>query len=205
MGCWGITAFESDSGLDAVDFIRNNLPKDGNLELEKVINALQQDRWNAPSDVIDGDSHSSPMALVETMVKFIDQDMEGLDYDGEVKDNKFGDITSFHASGESLQWLKDYISDTLDLARKNAEYEEERGRLWNGWFVEKDWLGWQEHMETLISRLDELLAIPGNSVELLSLKQLKEDQAFITEPEDKEREELSENVGMSLISGQVLL
>ena len=32
MGCWGITAFESDAGLDAVDFIRNNLPEDGKLQ-----------------------------------------------------------------------------------------------------------------------------------------------------------------------------
>lgn len=29
MGCWGITAFESDEGLDALGCIRKNLPKDG--------------------------------------------------------------------------------------------------------------------------------------------------------------------------------
>ena len=37
MGCWGITAFESDAGLDAVCCIRRSLPKDGKLELDAVI------------------------------------------------------------------------------------------------------------------------------------------------------------------------
>lgn len=40
MGCWGITAFESDSGLDSVDFIRENLLNNEKLELEKIIEAL---------------------------------------------------------------------------------------------------------------------------------------------------------------------
>ena len=43
MGCWGITAFESDAGLDAVCCIRRSLPKDGKLELDAVIQRLQQD------------------------------------------------------------------------------------------------------------------------------------------------------------------
>lgn len=29
MGCWGITAFESDAGLDAVCCIRRSLPRMG--------------------------------------------------------------------------------------------------------------------------------------------------------------------------------
>lgn len=51
MGCWGITAFESDAGLDAVCCIRRSLPKDGKLELDAVIQRLQQDSWNRPADV----------------------------------------------------------------------------------------------------------------------------------------------------------
>ena len=53
MGCWGITAFESDAGLDAVGLIRKNLPEDGRLELEKLIAELKRDSWNAPPDVCD--------------------------------------------------------------------------------------------------------------------------------------------------------
>ncbi len=83
MGCWGITAFESDAGLDAVEFIRRNLPEDGKLELGKIIEALRQDKWNAPPDVKDAESHSSPMVLAEILVKFLDRDIGSLDFDEE--------------------------------------------------------------------------------------------------------------------------
>lgn len=165
MGCWGITALESDAGLDAARLIRKNLPEDGRLELEKLIEALRQDGWNAPPDVMDGESHTGPMALAEIVVKFIDRDMEGLDYSGEWadQDKKFSAVTSFSASRESIQWLHDYISDTLKFAKKSAA----DGRRWGGWFQEQDWVGWQRHMEGLTSRLNLLLAAPGNRIELI--------------------------------------
>ncbi len=31
MGCWGITAFESDAGLDAISLIRKHLPEQGDV------------------------------------------------------------------------------------------------------------------------------------------------------------------------------
>ena len=37
MGCWGITALESDNGLDAVRCVRYNLPAD-NWTWEKCLN-----------------------------------------------------------------------------------------------------------------------------------------------------------------------
>ena len=36
MGCWGITAFESDAGLDALAAIRTQIQKDGTLKLEDM-------------------------------------------------------------------------------------------------------------------------------------------------------------------------
>ena len=57
MGCWGITAFESDAGLDAVDLIRENLPDDGKMNLKTMIRLLQgrwmvfstgRNRWGQP-------------------------------------------------------------------------------------------------------------------------------------------------------------
>ena len=72
MGCWGITAFESDEGLDAVEFIRESLPEDGKLELEALLEALKQDSWNAPPEVETAGSHTSVMALAELMLKFVD-------------------------------------------------------------------------------------------------------------------------------------
>lgn len=78
MGCWGITAFESDAGLDSVDYIRCILPQDGKLELGKIIEALKEDDVRLP-DVQDAESHTSPMALAEIMVNFIDGNAGGMD------------------------------------------------------------------------------------------------------------------------------
>lgn len=37
MGCWGITAFESDAGLDAISLIRKHLPEQGDVELRQIL------------------------------------------------------------------------------------------------------------------------------------------------------------------------
>ena len=79
MGCWGITAFESDEGLDAVEFIRRRLPEDGKLELETLLEALKRDSWNAPPDVEMAGAHTSVMALAELTLKFVDGDVKSLD------------------------------------------------------------------------------------------------------------------------------
>jgi len=161
MGCWGITAFESDAGLDAVGFIKKNLPKNGKIELETIIEALRQENWNAPPDVEQAGSHTSAMALAEIMVKFIDRDIGSLD-------RKFSTVTSFSASRESLLWLQDYISGSLQHAKLSAKYD---GEKWGGWFEKKNCIGWQEHMKTLTNRLDMLLAIGGDRIELIASQQ----------------------------------
>lgn len=176
MGCWGITAFESDAGLDAVDFIRRNLPEDGKLILGKIIKALHKDKWNAPDDVENAPSHTSPMALAEVLVKFLNKDFDDLDYQeswvaNNNKLNKFSDITSFTASRESVQWLRNYISDSLKQAIENADLRAQGGEKWGGWFEEKDWIGWQDHMSTLIYHLDTLLNSQGNQMELISAQE----------------------------------
>ena len=46
MGCWGITAFESDAGLDAISLIRKHLPEQGDVELRKCQKGcLIQAQW----------------------------------------------------------------------------------------------------------------------------------------------------------------
>ena len=165
MGCWGITAFESDEGLDAVDFIRRNLPDDGKLEAKTMIQLLKDDIWCAPSDTADGESHTSPMAFAEIMVKFLDRDMSGLDYEDAffAKDRKFASLTSFTADRESIQWVRDYLENTLRYSRKEAAH----GRKWGGWYRERDWRHWQAHMEQLISRMDQLLVVSEDTIELI--------------------------------------
>lgn len=164
MGCWGITAFESDAGLDAVNLIRGNLPDDGKMNLKTLILLLQEDGWCAPQDVTDGDSHSSPMALAEIMVKFRNKDMTGLDADlYAAEGRRFASMTSFTADKESIGWLKGYLTDTLKYSRENAA----QGRKWNGWFKENDWNRWQNHMERLIRHMAELLSAPEDTIELI--------------------------------------
>ncbi len=167
MGCWGITAFESDAGLDSVGYIRRNLPQDGRLELGEIIEALKRDQVRLP-DMQDTESHSSPMALAEIIIKMLDRDFKDLDYEDEqpADDKKFADITSFSASKESLRWLREYLSATLQNAIESAEERMD----YNGWFEEKNWIGWQEHMKKLISRVDGLLDIPEDNIELLNLQ-----------------------------------
>lgn len=186
MGCWGITAFESDAGLDAVGMIREHLPEDGRLELENMIEALRQDDWNTPPDVRDGQSHTSPMALAEIMVKFLDRNMDGLDYDEDwaTQDRKFSTVTSFSASKESVRWLHSYISDTLKHARENAA----QGNHCGGWFKKEDWTRWQKHMEGLIGRLDVLLASPENRIQLISALEQKNDSTIDREKEKRRTE-----------------
>ena len=48
---------------------------------------------------------------------------------------------------------------------------------WGGWFEEKNWIGWQEHMKGLVSRLNTLLASPENAIELISPQEQKNDLA----------------------------
>lgn len=179
MGCWGITAFESDAGLDSVDYIRRSLPKDGRLELGSIIGALlRNDVWIP--DAKDAESHTSPMALAEIVVKFMDQDIGDLDYDEEwaANDKKFADVTSFSASKISIQWLWEYLSETLKYAKENAEFQAKQGTKWNGWFEEKDWISWQEHMATLIGRLNELLASPDDYIQLIQTQQPENGQTM---------------------------
>ena len=111
MGCWGITAFESDAGLDAISLIRKHLPEQGDVELRQMLACLKADSWNAPPEVSEGVSHTSPMAVAELIVKFQEKDFSALD--GIRGDKKFSSLSSFTASKESLQWVREYLSETL--------------------------------------------------------------------------------------------
>ena len=171
MGCWGLTAMQSDDGLDTVEFIRGCLPKDGKLELSAIIQSLLQDEWNRPSEVTDGQPHTSPMALAEIMVKFLEHDLGSLDHDvgPHMRQNEFSTVTSFTATKESIQWIRNYIADTLRYSRRNAQMESQ-DRKWGGWFKEENWVGWQEHMTYLVGCLDVLLSSVGSQVELVNMK-----------------------------------
>ena len=188
MGCWGITAFESDTGLDAIGLIRNHLPEQGDVKLQQMIDWLRADSWNAPPEVSEGVSHTSPMAVAELIVKFQEKDFSALD--GIKGDKKFSSLSSFTASKESLQWVREYLSETLFYSRKCAKEQEKSGVLWGGWFQERDWKHWQAHMERLIGRMDELLTREGETVALWtgSICQKVEPGKMAGKKEGEERE-----------------
>lgn len=55
----------------------------------------------------------------------------------------------------------------------------DRSRVTNGDYSPnyeyvKDWIGWQKHMENLISRLDELIAQPEQEIEFIKTQTMKE-------------------------------
>lgn len=50
MVAWGITALESDAGLDILGEIRKRLPKDGKLTLGNLLESLQNSEWGAADD-----------------------------------------------------------------------------------------------------------------------------------------------------------
>lgn len=175
MGCWGITAFESDSGLDAVETIRHVLPKDGNLELAAVIETLRQTAGELP-DVELAHSHSGPIALADIIAKFVDGDISRLDYDDEAweQDGKFKEIHTFTAAKETLAWLRAYVADTLKIrvaaaaesAKSGCPTDYDYRPEWGGWREERDWMEWQKYLQSLIATLDTLLAEPGESVQI---------------------------------------
>lgn len=188
MGCWGITAFESDAGLDAISLIRKHLPEQGDVELRQMLAWLKADSWNAPPEVSEGVSHTSPMAVAELIVKFQEKDFSALD--GIKGDKKFSSLSTFTASKESLQWVREYLLETLFYSRKCAKEQEKSGVLWGGWFQERDWKHWQAHMEKLIGRMDELLTREGETVALWtgSICQKVEPGKMAGKKEGEERE-----------------
>lgn len=113
------------------------------------------------------------MALAEILVKFLDQDIGDLDYAEKwaANDHKFSSITSFTATKESIRWLRDYVSGTLEHAKEKAAFSAKRGAdEWDqrgGWFEETDWHNWHRHMAMLVSRMDTLLVSPDRKIELV--------------------------------------
>ncbi len=179
MGAWGITAFESDAGLDVVGAIRKSLPEDGRLTLQTILESVKSSQWRELADPQLGNSHTSPLAVTELIFKLQDGQYSDLDYGMEYgfDDKLFKDLLTFTADKESLQWLKDYLTENLTAARNNAALPFNPN---NGWFHREDWEGWQTHMESVIERLGELLDRPEDEIDLLENGQTQDEQAVLS-------------------------
>lgn len=170
MGCWGISAFESDNGLDAVGIVRRNIPEDGKLELGLALAALVKEGY--VECIYEMRSHTGPMALAELYFKFADHDISGLDYDDD--SNKFSSVKSFTADKGALTFLRNHISSSYEYSLKNE-------REANTWFKREDWDSWKSHMEKLTNRLDEQIMKPEILIELVP--QTEQTGAIAMEPE----------------------
>lgn len=149
MGCWGVKAFESDEGLDALEWIRNHIPEDGCLRLKELLEQLKLDEWCRPPAAENGESHSSTMLIAELMESFQNGTIEEWEY---LPNNPFEKVVSFLVEKESVKEMCEYLSKTLESARKNTQDNQ-----WNGWFEETNWNKWQEHMESLIETMRKIL------------------------------------------------
>ena len=82
MGCWGITASESDAGLDALAAIRTQIQKDGTLKLEDILAELKRDAWNAPVDVLQSWTLGKPIRKTKDFPAFLLLRVKKLPYSG---------------------------------------------------------------------------------------------------------------------------
>lgn len=159
MGCWGVKVFESDEGLDALEWIRKHIPEDDCLHLKELLDQLKLDEWCRPPAAENGESHSSTMLIAELMESFQKGTIEEWEY---LPKNPFEKVVSFLVEKESVKEMCEYLSKTMESARENAQENQ-----WNGWFEETNWNKWQNHMESLIAALRKLLEQDGEVLELI--------------------------------------
>ncbi len=63
-----------------------------------------------------------PMMLAEVIVRFLDGCAAELDFgENYQKDKRFSCLSSFTGEKATIQWLRDYLSDTLKYSRERAE------------------------------------------------------------------------------------
>lgn len=164
MGCWGIEAFQSDIGLDALGMIKDLFPESRKMDMEQILRNMKENGEGYVPDPAMGESHSGPMMVAEIICRFLEGHTGELDYGWEPKTRWFSSLESFSVSKNSLRWLSAYLKGTLQCSRMNAQ---NGGRKWNGWFKEKDWKAWQSHMENLIRKMDFLIDLPEDPIELM--------------------------------------
>ena len=164
MVCWGIEARQSDIGLDALGMIKDLFPKSRKMNMEQVLRNMKENGDGYVPDPATGESHSGPMMAAEIVCRFLEGSAGELHYGWEPENRWFSALESFTISKKSLQWLSEYLKKTLQCSRMNAQ---KGGRKWNGWFKEKDWKAWQGHMEDLIRKMDFLIDLPEDPIELM--------------------------------------
>lgn len=165
MGCWGITALESDTGLDVIEMIRDNITEDQRLDMDQALHILKADFSECIPDVKRGIPHTGPMMILEVICMYLDGRCRSIDWPWEPTNRCFSELTSLSISKKTLQEISGYLRETLLYSRENARNPD--GRKWNGWIHEKDWKAWQSYMEALIERVNALMDLAGDPIEFV--------------------------------------
>ena len=116
---WEMILSSTNKELDVVTYIREHLPENGELDLAALLQDVQK-RESTPSDVREGDSCFEMMALAESVMGCLHDDLSGLDDEkkGMGQHQKSQSITSFTAGKKDILRLRDYLCDSLYYARK---------------------------------------------------------------------------------------
>lgn len=144
MGAWGISALQSDEGLDVLNFLEETcLPGHTALKLEEIIDSMKGEGFFGETfEEIDFFYDQSALALTELYLDWLDT---GKFPDGESWDH----IREFTASGEALGFLLRYLHDIRDEV-PDEDGEREIVELWKNSRDE-----WSAHLDTLIQKLEK--------------------------------------------------
>ncbi|WP_405104481.1 DUF4259 domain-containing protein [Paenibacillus sp. FSL K6-1217] len=141
MGAWGITALESDEGLDLVAAIEDMLPRD-TLDLGELMTKFGEDHF-----LYDG----TVLALAELYIEFLEKGR--LDYDHEEKVRSLTQVRAFTADRISLGALLEHLNVIWTDIEGDCE-----GDLAELWRESPSWDEWRAHVQQLIAKLDARLA-----------------------------------------------
>lgn len=144
MGAWGISALQSDEGLDVLNFLEETcLPGHTALKLEEIIDSMKGEGFFGETfEEIDFFYDQSALALTELYLDWLDT--------GKFPDRESWDhIREFTASGEALGFLLRYLRDIRDEV-PDEDGEREIVELWKDSRDE-----WSAHLDTLIQKLEK--------------------------------------------------
>lgn len=144
MGAWGISALQSDEGLDVLNFLEETcLPGHTALKLEEIIDSMKGEGFFGETfEEIDFFYDQSALALTELYLDWLDT---GKFPDGESWDH----IREFAASGEALGFLLRYLHDIRD------EVPDEDGEREIVELRKNSRDEWSAHLDTLIQKLEK--------------------------------------------------
>ncbi len=148
MGAWGINAWESDNGLDVIDFIEELYEGKDTLILSEIILACL-DEGLMSIDEIDYLYDSTAMVLAELVVMFYEN--KKLDFDNEDDSLALNKKIDFKIDKKSIEMLLNQLLDIKD-EKPDKDGIREFVFLWKG---SSNSERWQAHLNDLIKYLQK--------------------------------------------------